>query len=291
MGAVTFGGGQNLPQPPATGPSQLSANKFETISILVTDEDNVTPITPTSPEVHIEREGCVVENIETSNTPVAAKPGFFVPSEVMTGTLQFTFSLHTLEPGLYDFISEGLIGTRRTRCTGQFQILEVTRTKYLITHLRKRLFDFDASLYQIEAPTKVFPDDLLHSFLLDSMSRFNSNPPGTSFTLEAQPGDIADLLITGGWIYALKSRAVLEIFNTMQYSDGISLNIDRGPKFQALAVSQEQMWREDLKRYKMWHTLYGRHRGGAVGMGTVTLPLQISRVLSLLPNLSQTFGI
>jgi len=291
MGAVTFGGGQNLPGPKAAAPNDLLPNQFETITLLFTDEDNVTPLTPLNPEIRIEREGMVVENIETSNTPVAGKPGFFIPTVVATGELSFTFSLHTLEAGLHDVISEGTIGGKQTRCVGQFNISFVSRTAYLIQHLRRRLFDIDPNLYQIEETGTLFPNNLIHSYLQDAMSRINSTPPGTVFTLEQQPGDIQDLLVTGGWIYALKSRAVLEIFNTMQYSDGISLAIDRGPKLQALALSQESMWREDVKRYKNWHTLFGRHRGGAVGMGTVTIPIQISRVLSLLPNLSQTFGL
>jgi hypothetical protein len=89
---------------------------------------------------------------------------------------------------------------------------------------------------------------------------------------------------------ALRSRAVLEIFNKMSYSDSQSLNIDRMPQLEATAAAEYREWVDQMTKWKMWFAIYGSGKSAA-GMGTTTIPLQVSRALSMLPNMSQTFSI
>jgi len=285
---LVFGGGTGIVAP-AGGASAMS---FETITINFFGVDNTTLTSVSNPQVRIEREGVVKTDVQSLNLPVPAMPGYFTPSPVSAGQYTFTFSTHSLEAGLYDFISSGVLPTTQTvTLKGQFIISYVSKTKEYVDRLRKRLFDIDASLYLLDEPRKIFPDDMLLEYLLGAVSEINFTPPGTSFTLESQGGhDISDLIIRGGIIRALRSRGVLEIFNKLSYSDSQSLAIDRQPGLSMMANDEEKSVQEQTKRWKSWYAIYGSGKS-AVGMGTTTIPLQVSRALSMLPNLSQTFSL
>jgi hypothetical protein len=286
--AVFGGAGGHGAQPGNVGP-----NTYETITIRFVDEaDNLTTVQ--DGKISLQRDSTVITDAQAINNPVPNEPGWF-QLQYVTGTqYTFTFSTSCLEPGLYDFVAMGTIPSGRTaKMIGQFTIQNVSRTKMFIERLRKHLFDIDPKLYLLDEPRLIFPDDLLLEYLNTAMSEINSTPPSrTALTLETSnsQGDIDALIIKGAVVYALRSRAVLEAFNKLSYSDSQALNIDRMPQLSQLAENMNKDWLEAIKRWKVWYAIYGSGTS-AVGMGTTTIPIQVSRALSLLPNLSQTFSI
>lgn len=286
---LTFGGSNSHETSPGSVPAQV----YETIGIVFFGQDNKTLTSVSNPVVHVEIDGVVKTDVASLNVPMPGQPGFFMPSPLAVGQYSFTFSTHNFEAGLYDFISTGKMPNGQTvTLAGQFIISAVSKTKMFIERLRKRVFDIDTNLYLLDEPRKIFPDDLLLEYLVSSVSEINSTPPAsTHFTLEDQMGfDIDDLIITGAKVKAMRSRAVLEIFNKLSYSDAQSLAIDRMPQLSQLAQQEYQEWRENINRWKMWYAIYGSGKSAA-GMGTTTIPLQVSRALSMLPNMSQTFSL
>ena len=276
-----------------TRPGNVSAQVYEKITINFFGTDNDTLTSVTTPLVHIEIEGVVNTALVSLNIPWPSQPGYFMPTSVGAGQYDFTFSTYNLDAGLYDFVATGGLPNGQTvTLKGQFIISYVSKTKMFIERLRKRLFDIDSNLYLLDEPRRIFSDDLLLEYLNSACSELNSTPPSaTHFSLENTGGfDIDDLYIRGGWIKALRSRAVLETFNKLSYSDAQSLNIDRQPALTAMANQEHQEWEAHVKRWKMWYAVYGSGKSAA-GMGTTTIPLQISRALSMLPNMSQTFSI
>lgn len=286
---ITFGGSSSH----ESSPGAVSAQVYETITISFFGQDNQTLTSVANASVHIEQDGVVKTNVFTLNVPLPGQPGFFMPTPISAGQYTFTFSTHSFDAGLYDFVAIGKIPNGQSvTLTGQFIISFVSKTQMFIGRLRKRLFDIDSNLYLLDEPRKIFSDDMLLEYLLSTVSQINSTPPAsTHFTLEDQMGfDIDDLIIRGAKVMAMRSRATLEIFNKMSYSDAQSLSIDRMPQLEQMASNEYREWETQMTKWKQWYAIYGSGKSAA-GMGTVTVPLQVSRALSMLPNMSQTFSL
>lgn len=205
---------------------------------------------------------------------------------------KFTFFTTGLTPGLYNIQFTGRLNPTLGDMTetGQFIIGYVSAMQGMIDILRDTLYDFNPNLYQLMSANRVWSDTNLLNYLQLSMSQINSVPTPTSFTMATFP--FPGLMISLAKSHALTSRAVLEVFNQMQYSDVLSLSIQRPEALKSLAADERTMVLEMVKNWKAWESLYGDTGAGAgMGFGESKIPFQIARVLSFLPNMKNTFGI
>lgn len=205
---------------------------------------------------------------------------------------KFTFYTTGLTPGLYNIQFTGLLNPLIGDITetGQFIIGYVSAMQGMVDILRDALYDFNPNLYQLMSANRVWSDTNLLHFLQLSMSQINSVPTPTEFTIATFP--FPGLAISLAKSHALTSRAVLEVFNQMQYSDVLSLSIQRPEALKSLAADERTMALKMIADWKSWESLYGDTGAGpGIGFGESKIPFQISRVLSFLPNMKNTFGV
>jgi hypothetical protein len=251
-----------------------------------------------SPRVSVKKDGVLLQ-LTTIHPEVSpgSRQYIILPVGDSAGHYKFEFMVAGMSPGMYDIIFEGEDptpgGYGPLVVTGGFVVGWVTRLKELVYRLRDRLFDFDPTLYQLMDQKQVWTDNGLMLALQSAIDTINIFPVASRFTIETFPHP--GLVIEGGYANALMSRSVLEVFNTMSYSDGHSLQIARSAELRGLAQQAEADFKQLAKSYKDWWSLYGDDNldasGVGIGMGSQSIPLQISRILSWMPNMSNTFGI
>ncbi len=134
----------------------------------------------------------------------------------------------------------------------------------LIHYLRQVLNDTDSSC-------EIFSDSQLLSYLDLSLQSVNSHPTWTYYTLEAIPRDWMNVVVLGGYIYALNAQGLVERARNFSISDqGVSYQPPDLPgHFQSLAQAMETKFEAEKERIK------ANVRPAPVGLGS-------TRVLS--PN-------
>lgn len=200
----------------------------------------------------------------------------FLTSGMLAGSYVFTFTGSRPADGI------GVV----THVLG-FTAAEIPVEQYFIGVLRTKLLDKRASRYLIDDNMRVlWEDGELYSFCDDARLRVGQTPPSPgNITWEQGYAECHDLIVTGGFIYALEARGIFEIMNKFSYTDELSLNIDRSVLFQN-AQSLSQTW---MTAVMMWKRDHQFHLVRAIGLQSGKFPLYYSRVLSLLPNMSRIF--
>lgn len=213
-----------------------------------------------------------------------------------TGLYKFQFLTTGMAPGLYDVIWTGIapVGTQpdppalpvttTIQVLGQLGIGAVSRVQDFINRIRFRLMDDHPEDYLLDK-AGVFHWNKVEIFecLRDALSRFNSQGPRqTAFSFEDCPAD--EMIVTGGVVFALYARARFEGANAMQYTDGHSLHIDRGPFYKQLADTLYQDWTKAVEGWKK------STPPSPIGMKSQRLPFRIYRVMGMLPNYQTYFS-
>jgi hypothetical protein len=199
----------------------------------------------------------------------------FLTTGMTAGTWVFTFTGQTA-------------GGKTVSHVLTFTAADTPVEQYFIGALRAKLCDKRASRYIVDDNMRWrWTNGELYSFLDDARLDISNTPPYIENTpFNVFYSDAHTLLFTGGFIFALESRGILETFNAFQYNDELSLNISRKEFFQN-AQSLKTSYETSKLRYKR-QVAWTRVRG--IGMASGRFPLYFSRVLSLLPNLQNTFG-
>lgn len=168
-----------------------------------------------------------------------------------------------------------------------FTAAEIPIEQYFIGSLRSRLGDKRTKRYLIDDNTRVrWTNGELYSFLEDSRKKLATTPPSPrDVPFNQCYSECHDLLLMGGFIYALQARGVFETFNKFNYSDELTFNVDRSAFLQN-AQSLLGAW--DMERLR-WKRDYMFHAVRSIGMQSGRFPLYYSRVLSLLPHVSHIF--
>lgn len=283
---MTFGGADSTFEPSAV----LQESVFETVYVVF--KEGEVFVDPVVPRVTIKKGGVAVE-VKTTSTHPTAFPEAYHLTRLGLGSYKFFFYIDaTLVKGLYDIIFEGERANYGTlTISGQFEVGYASRIQDLLVRFRHHLEDVDPSVYLLISNTDyAWTDSSLLVHLQDALNDINQTPPPATFSIDAFP--YHSMLIEGAMITALRAASVKEKWNTMQYSDELSLVIDRAPFFAQLAQQMETVHRAKVEKWKLWWGFYGSDGGGiAIGMGSMRVPFQISRVLSWLPGLKNVFGV
>lgn len=287
MAVRTFGGGQNNYAPAGVG-------KPIEVTLMVQFKDHQDPPSPTNVTdgkafvkdidgviVSVEVFFPTIQNTDKSySLTLVTSPGLY--------KLQFLVS-GAMKPGLYSAEFQGKIpiGPNQHTLTviGQFGIGEISRIDDYMNRIRLRLMDDFPEDYTLDEPVNQWRRVNVFACLKDGLSRFNATGPRrTAFTFDDFPDTYDELLVTGGYIYALEARARLEKADQMSYSDGISLNIDRGPFYLQLATGMRTDWTRAVQDWKKATPPRPR------GVRSVRVPFRINRVVGLLPNYQTYFS-
>jgi len=241
-------------------------------------------IDPSTPMGRILRDGKVVQGIQLLAGGMTAA-GTFPLSYVSTGVYSAAFMSTGMSPGLYKLETWGDIvfgsQTLTLRIGGTFELGEVSMIQYYITRLRMRLMDERPALYQLDAPVYQWPLDTLAACLMEALSHINNRGP--RITREGFETVPEDLIVTGGIIYALETRARLEEANHMAYADGHSLDINRAPMYMTMAQQLRNGWDLSIESWKK------ATPPKPIGMKAQQMPFRIFRIIGLLPNYQSYF--
>lgn len=229
-------------------------------------------------------ENKVVENFELV-TGTVGQGGVFPLAHIQTGLYAVSFLTVGLKYGIYKLEAWGNIEWESKplilRVEGTIEIGEISMIQYYVTSLRVRLMDDMVSWYRLDEPIHQWPTDTLATCLMNALSHINiRGPRQTNVGFESVP---EDLIITGGLIYALESRARIEIANTMNYTDGHSLNVDRSPKYTQLAQQLRGDWDVSIEGWKK------STPPTPIVLKSQRLPFRIFRVIGMLPNYQSYF--
>lgn len=229
-------------------------------------------------------------SIEALGT-VQATDGTYVPESMGLGLYSLSFFTTGLQQSIYEVEWAGQytdpsdlrVHTRIIK--GTLGIGAISLEQDYINRVTFRLMDDHPEEYRLDEPSKWWRPSQIYQYLRDSIARFNAiGPRFTSCTVDTFPMAIDELLVTGAVIWALRARARLEIANTMQYTDGHSLNIDRAPKLMQLADTLYREWEAAVKDYKK------ATPPTPMGIRSQRVPFRIFRVIGLLPNYQSFFS-
>lgn len=204
------------------------------------------------------------------------------------GVWHYAFLTTDMTAGTYTFTFTGSAsGISTVTHTISFVAASIPVEQYFVGALRSKLGDKRSSRYLIDDEQRTrWQDGELYSFMESSRLSVGQTPPSPmNLTYEQGFSECHDLLLTGGFIFALESRGVFENFQRFSYSDELSLNIDRSNFFQN-AQSLRAQWQQAVLRWKrdyMFHAVRG------IGMASGRFPMYYTRVLSLLPHMSRVF--
>ena len=181
----------------------------------------------------------------------------------------------------------GGTGGSQVAITGEFVVRAANSIQNYIEALRSALNDIAPGLYVIDDPTAwQWKDGQLYDALNRSLNAINMTKP-SRYTWGLTGCPWPSLLIDGAVIYALHSKALIEVANTFSYNDEISFAIDRSQKYQNLAQMLYQNWVTERGRVKQD---YAFMRAFPIGMGSTRLPYSVARVFSFSRVLTNTLG-
>lgn len=243
--------------------------------------------------VDVENQSVTIK--KKSNSQVVS-PTIMVPLEKVgdtTGFYRVSFLSTGLEATTYTIRFEGNpVGSQDTvGVNGEFALFNTPLIQVYIDELRLMLSDYTTSRYRLEdVDTNLWENEELYNSLKISLSRMKAFPPilsaANQFTFD-NIGDGESLLIQGGVIYALISRAVLEVTNEFQYNDELSLAIQRAQKYQSIAQMLLPDWEKAVKGYK---TNLQFNYAKPIGLKSCRMPMIGRFILSLLPHRQVIFG-
>lgn len=252
----------------------------------------------TTPTGKVLNSAGVLVALKTLATETVVGSKIYNLTRLSQGSYKISFYSNSMVHGLYDLIFSG-VGTDAAynplTVTGQFLVGFASRTQDLIWRVRHQLEDYDPQFYTlISTASNAWSDESLLMYLQSALNDFNYYPSIiTNYSLENIP--MYTYVIDGAVIRALQAMAVRENWNTMSYADEWSLAVNRAPFFKELAAQIQAQLNFKLNVLKYQLALYGDGVGvdgaGAVGMAEQSLPFQISRILSWLPNMKNTFGL
>lgn len=262
---------------------------FVEVNIEWIDPDTNQYFDPSNYSVAITKDGTAYDQSNlTIMSPLSRK-------DDRVGYWHFSFltkskSGEAIPAGNYVFTFSGTnsaTGNTQTLTLG-FSAAEIPVQQYFVNSLRARLGDRRASNYLVDDPTTLrWSDGDLYSYLEDARMEIGATPPKPEdFTYEVLYADAHGLLLMGGFIYALKAKGIFETFNAFNYNDAVSLNLDRKALYQN-AQGLLQTWetsRKAWKRDRIFHRI-----AGGVGMASGRFPMYFTRVLSMQPNMANTF--
>jgi len=269
----------------------LEINKNHvTINIEWIDPDTNTHFDPSTYSVAITHNGnAYSESNLTIMTPLSRSD-----ETVGYWTYEFLTQSNVATPvpmaeGTYTFTFTGTnsdTGNTMTMTLG-FTAASIPIAKYFVGSLRTKLGDRRTRRYLVDDPTSFrWTNGELYEFIEDSrLSICNTPPKPENFTLEQLYSDAHDLVLTGGFIYALESKGIFETFNKFVYNDELTLNLDRSTLYQN-AQNLRNAWEQAKLRWKRDNMF---HRVRAVGMASGRFPMYYTRVLSFLPNMQNVF--
>ena len=223
--------------------------------------------------------------VVTLNGAPYAIPKVMVPLSRLddsVGVWGYEFLTDGMDAGTYVLTFTGTVpGTSDTVVhTLTFTAAPTPIEQYFVGVLRAKLWDKRASRYLIDDNQRFqFQNGELFLFLDNARLKVGQTPPApTTISWEQGYSECHDLLVTGGFIEALEAAGTLAVAQRFNYSDELTLNIDKTQYFQN-AQSLRQQWLTAAQSWKRSQA-FSKMAGG-IGMASGRFPLYYSRILSI----------
>lgn len=256
------------------------------IRVTFLDKRGKAPVTVSNPSFKILKEDKTEVNLRT------LKP--LAPTGKRTGEYKVSFLSDGLTSGRYLLNFTGWYPDRKgteednkIEVNSEVEIFGVDGVQVIIDLLRNQLHDHVPEQYKIDNPEEFkWEDGDLYNALNKSLSAWNSSDPpsqGNDVITRIEDFPFLDILLLGGEWYALNQEGILEIWNTMTYSDDITFTLNRFPMLMQKLQMVQQMWLEKIKTSKKvwaWQQVHVR------GIKSMKLPVRALRQLSMTPQLS-----
>jgi hypothetical protein len=204
------------------------------------------------------------------------------------GVWIYEFLTKDMVAGDYVFtITGSATGVSTVTYTVSFKSAEIPVEQYFVGALRLRLGDKRTKRYLVDDNTRFrWTNGELFSVLDDARIEIGQTPPGpTIFEWPFLYSEAHDLVLMGGFIKALMSRGIFEVFNKLNYQDELSMQLDRSILF---ANGQNLLNTYDQAKMR-WKRDYMFHTARFVGLKSGRFPLYFSRLISLTQISEQTF--
>jgi len=153
--------------------------------------------------------------------------------------------------------------------------------------LKRKAHDHIAQAYEIDNPEEFkFDDGDLYSALKQATDRWNEEPPVTvhpsnlEATIENAP--FPQIQMDFAECYLLRPEIILEIWNTIQYSDQVTFNINRAPMLQSL---MQATLNDVTQRIKLVKKDWVWRNTSVHALKSSKLPLRALRQISMTPQL------
>lgn len=257
------------------------------IQVCFLDKTAQAPVTVTNPSFQIldSNGNEVTVRILKHLSPMENREGYYKVTFLATGALT---------DGRYDLVFSGYYPDdskpkNKIEIKSSIEIVPVDNLQITMELLKRRVHDHLTEFYQIDDPeTYKFDDGDLYGALKMATDRWNEQPPVTeegvnnlastvdNFPFPALQLDLAEC-------YLLTPELLLEIWNTISYSDDISFNVNRAPMLQSYIQWKMQDLTQRLMKIKpdwVWR------RTRVKGIKSTKMPLRALRQLSFLPQLS-----
>lgn len=180
--------------------------------------------------------------------------------------------------------ASGRIGMFSVPGTGGY----LSRIHEVMDLVRMDLGDINPAFYQLDAITQYkWTGTQLYTWLRAAINDFNgSGAMVTNYTWDTLPDDAIPVIEEAVKCRALFERATKEVANVLDYNDGVSFRITNRPAdYRAM---KDEACRYFMEKVKMWKL---SHRPRAIGLGSQRLPFRVTRPLSMVPNMANTFGL
>lgn len=197
-----------------------------------------------------------------------------------TGVWVYEFLTTGMTAGDYLFTFVGSAsGINAVTISLTFTAAEIPVEQYFVGALRTRLWDKRASRYLIDDNMRFqWRSGEIYSFLHNSLQRVGQAPPSPmNLTWEQAYSECHDQVLTGGFIEALEAAGILGVHNRFNYSDELTLQVDKSVFFQNAQSLRQQWWQSVL----MWKRDYQWHKVRPIGMASGRFPQYYTKILSL----------
>lgn len=211
------------------------------------------------------------------------------------GTYKVTFLTTATTPtiGTYDLVFSGYYpddskAKNKLEIRSSIEIMTVDSVQTKMDMLQRQVHDHLTEFYQIDDPEKYkFDDGDLYMALKKATDRWNEEPPTTEqgnnmmATIENIPFPAIQMDLAE--CYLLRPEIILEIWNTITYSDDISFTINRAPMLQSYVNWLLQDCTQRIMKIKkdwIWRNLHIK------AIKSTKIPTRALRQMSFIPQLS-----
>lgn len=165
--------------------------------------------------------------VEKDNAPIQLD-AYIIPFN--QGTYKYVINTYRLMPGTYTFTASATFADAVTFINGHFELMKCDTLTYFMWKVRYMLFDWITAKYHLDYWKEglKFNPTQLQTALETALGQINGEGGrDLGYTFDSLPFKFFGTLMTGAMYHCLLWRSVYEVAERHDYSDEVTLNINR----------------------------------------------------------------